>query len=84
MGRSVRIRPKRLGRKLQQIRESLGLDRSELIKKLGYKKTKLYPQNIWSFEQSEREPNLLIILQYARLGAVSVESLIDDKLDLYD
>ncbi len=82
MGRSNRIRPKKLGKKLEQIRISLGLDRSEIIHRLGYKETKLYPQNIWSFENSEREPNLLIILAYSRLSGISIEILVDDLLEL--
>ena len=82
MGRSNRIRPKRLGQKLEQIRVSLGLDRTEIIEKLGYKETKLYPQNIWSFEKSEREPNLLIILAYGRLAGLSTDLLLDDNLDV--
>jgi hypothetical protein len=82
MGRSNRIRPKRLGKKLEQIRFSLGLDRSEIIQRLEYKETKLYPQNIWSFEKSEREPNLLIILAYSRLYGISTDILIDDSMEL--
>lgn len=82
MGRSNRIRPKRLGKKLEQIRLSLGLDRTEIIQELGYKESKLYPQNIWSFENSEREPNLLIILAYSRLAGISTDDLIDDKISL--
>lgn len=82
MGRSNRIRPKKLGQKLEQIRTSLGLDRSEIIQSLGYKETKLYPQNIWSFEKSEREPNLLIILAYSQLAGISTDYLLDDNLDI--
>lgn len=82
MGRSNRIKPKRLGEKLKTIRESLGLDRKQIIEKLDYKESKLYPQNIWSFEKSEREPNLLILLAYSRLYGISTDVLVDDELDL--
>lgn len=82
MGRSNRIRPKRLGEKLEKIRESLGLDRKQIIERLDYKESKLYPQNIWSFEKSEREPNLLILLAFSRLAGVSTDVLINDELDL--
>ena len=34
------------------------------------------------FESGRREPNLLVLLRYARLAKVSVESLIDDEMDL--
>lgn len=82
MGRSSRVRPKRLGEKLLRIRESLGLERDEIIERLEYKESKLYPQNIWSFEKSEKEPNLLVILAYSRLAGISCDFLIDDQLEL--
>jgi DNA-binding XRE family transcriptional regulator len=34
------------------------------------------------YEHGKREPNLMLILQYARLAKVPVENLIDDSLDL--
>jgi transcriptional regulator with XRE-family HTH domain len=82
MGRSNRIKPKRLGEKLKLIRESLGLTLEQMIERLDYKESKLYPQNISGFEKSEREPNLLILLAYSRLAGVSSDVLIDDYLDL--
>jgi transcriptional regulator with XRE-family HTH domain len=33
-------------------------------------------------ESGRREPNLLLLLNYARLAKVTVENLIDDDLDL--
>lgn len=80
MGRAKRIRPKRLGEKLGKIRGEL--TREELILRLAYNDTKLYPQNIWDFEKSNKEPNLLVLLAYARLAGVSADVLIDDELDL--
>ncbi len=82
MGRSNRIKPNRLGGKLKLIRESLGLTLKQMIERLDYKESKLYPQNISGFEKSEREPNLLILLAYARLANISTDTLIDDDLDL--
>jgi transcriptional regulator with XRE-family HTH domain len=82
MGRSNRIRPEKLGEKLKFIRESLGLTQEQLIEKLRYSKSKLYPQNISGFENSEREPNLLILLAYARLIDISTDALIDDEIDI--
>jgi hypothetical protein len=35
-----------------------------------------------SYELGTGEPDLLTLLQYARLAGVSVESLIDDKMSL--
>lgn len=34
------------------------------------------------WELGRRGPNLMLLLQYARLARVTVESLIDDTLDL--
>ncbi|MDQ3749510.1 MAG: hypothetical protein M3367_10965 [Acidobacteriota bacterium] len=53
-----------------------------MIERLDYKESKLYPQNISGFEKSEREPNLLILLAYARLANISTDTLINDNLDL--
>lgn len=82
MGRSNRIRPKLLGEKLLLIRKSLGLNQEQIIKRLDYTESKLYPQNISGFETNEREPNLLVLLAYARLANIAVEIIIDDSLDL--
>jgi len=82
MGRANRIRPKRLGEKLEFIRTSLNLTREQIIERLDYTESNLYPQNIWGFEKSEREPNLLILLAYSRLAQIHLEVLVDDALDL--
>lgn len=37
---------------------------------------------ISEYEQSKREPNLLVVLRNARVADVSVEDLIDDALSL--
>jgi transcriptional regulator with XRE-family HTH domain len=50
-----------------------------LIKQLNVKEP-LYPASISQYEQGKREPSLLVVLAYARLAGVSVESLIDDKI----
>jgi transcriptional regulator with XRE-family HTH domain len=82
MGRSQRIKPKRLGEKLKLIRTSLGLTLEQMIERLDYRESKLYPQNISGFEKSEREPNLLILLSYSRLAGINTDVLIDDKMEL--
>ncbi|HEV7396405.1 MAG TPA: helix-turn-helix transcriptional regulator [Pyrinomonadaceae bacterium] len=84
MGRSYRERPKRLGRKLALIRQRLGLTQPELIVRLGVKGEPLYPSSITLYEQGKREPPLLVLLRYARLADVTMESLVDDKLKLPD
>lgn len=82
MGRSHRPRPARLGEKLRQIRASLGLTLEQLIKRLNYKDSPIYPTNISGMERGEREPPLLLLLAYARLVGISTDILIDDEMDL--
>ena len=78
MGNTRRERPKRLGRKLLAIRNKLGMSQSEMASRLRLKKYTV----ISSYEHGTREPNLITLLRYARAGHVSVEQLIDDKLNL--
>jgi transcriptional regulator with XRE-family HTH domain len=70
--------PKKLAKKLTQLRERLGLSQSEIAEKLGVKDR----ASISGYERGEREPPLPTLLAYARLGKVSVESLIDDKMSV--
>lgn len=80
MGRTSRRRPARLGEKLLQIREALGLSQNQLIRRLGFEE--LVQGTISAFEAGTREPSLLVLLEYARIANISVECLIDDELDL--
>ena len=82
MGRSNRPRPKRLGVKLRQIRAKLNLTLEQMIEKLDYKDSPIYPTNISGMERGEREPPLLLLLTYARLVGISTDVLIDDRLEL--
>lgn len=82
MGRAKRVMPKRLGEKLSRIRESLDLTLEGLIEKLDCPEIPLYPASISMYESGKREPPLLVLLSYARLGNVIVDVLIDDELNL--
>lgn len=77
-----RAMPKKLGKKLLQIRESLGMSQREIVKALKYHHTPLRASQISQYEQGQREPTMMLVLAYARLAKVSVESLIDDKMKL--
>lgn len=81
MGSKARQRPERLAEKLLQIRTGLGLSQSELLKRLRLEETISY-KKISDYELGQREPPLLILLQYARAAGVSTDVLIDDELDL--
>ena len=83
MGVKARQRPERLAEKLLQIRTALGLSQSELLRRLGLEDVISY-KKISDYERGEREPSLIILLQYARAVGVSTDVLIDDELDLPD
>lgn len=82
MGRARRHKPQKLAQKLQTIRENAGLSMSELIERIGSEEIPLYKSDISKYEAGTREPPLVILLHYARLGKISVETLIDDELDV--
>lgn len=80
MGSSPRPKPKHLGKKLRVIRiDRLGLSQTEMCKALGLK---VDYSAVSQFELGTREPSLLIVLKYARLAGVPMETLVDDKMSL--
>jgi transcriptional regulator with XRE-family HTH domain len=78
---STRLRQKRLAEKLLQIRLSLELSQSEMLRRLDAEDLITYHQ-ISGYESGRREPPLLILLKYARVAGVSTDVLIDDELNL--
>ncbi|HEY6661238.1 MAG TPA: helix-turn-helix transcriptional regulator [Pyrinomonadaceae bacterium] len=84
MGRAHRSRPNRLGEKLRLIRIHFGLTQSALINRLAVKGESLYPSSISLFEQSGREPSLLVLLAYSKLAGVTINELVDDQVKLSD
>lgn len=81
MGKAAREKPERLGEKLVQIRETLGLSQNEMIKRLGLVDM-LSRNNLSVYETGKREPSLLVLLRYARAVGIALEVLADDELDL--
>jgi len=74
--------PKKLAKKLYQIRAKLGLSQTEMVKALNYKASPLRAAQISQFESGRREPPLMLLLAYARLARISTDVLIDDKQEL--
>ena len=74
--------PKKLARKLTQIRKNLGLSQTEIVKALRYKASPLRASQISNYEQGKREPPLMLLLAYARLAGISTDALIDDNVEL--
>lgn len=81
MGTRARQRPERLAEKLLQVRLALGLSQSEMLRRIGLEDSISY-KKISDYERGEREPALIVLLQYARAAGVCVDILIDDDLDL--
>lgn len=81
MGKKARRKPERLAEKLTQIRAALGLSQSEMLKRLGVEDQIDYTA-ISKYELGRNEPSLIILLRYARVAGVSMETLVDDELDL--
>ncbi|MBA3713397.1 MAG: helix-turn-helix transcriptional regulator [Pyrinomonadaceae bacterium] len=78
---SRRTRPAKLAEKLLQIRLTLGLSQSEILRKLGIADTN-YRYYISQFENGQREPTLLLLFEYAKAAGVCLDVLVDDKQHL--
>lgn len=77
MGRAPIERPRHLAKKLRVIRTSLGLSQNQLIHRLGFD-GRLTQAEISAFELDKRVPPLAVLLQYARVGTTTIDSLVDD------
>lgn len=81
MGKTPRLKPKRLSEKLRQVRQRLNLSQNVLIRRMGLTNV-LVQASISGYESGTREPPLPVLLEYARVAGVWVDVLIDDDLDL--
>jgi len=82
MGRGKQEQPQRIAEKLKRIRLDLGLTQEEMTKRLESHNVKVYRGYVGLYEIGERVPSVLIILAYARIAGVPMETLCDDKLEL--
>lgn len=73
-----RPRPARLAEKLLALRRKLNLSQPKLAQRLEV----VTYHRVSEYESGRRDPNLMVLLRYARAGNVSVECLIDDELEL--
>jgi transcriptional regulator with XRE-family HTH domain len=67
---------------LKEIRTRLDLTQEQMTERLHKAKPGLQTGHISEYESGKREPSLLVLLEYSRIGNVSMESLVDDDLDL--
>ena len=79
MGRSPRNKPMKLSHKLLAIRKRLRMSQTEMARAL---ELKVHYSAVSNYELGTREPDMLIVLRYARLANVSMETLVDDHLNL--
>jgi len=83
MGQAPRNKPKRLGEKLLQIREALGLSQKEMAEQLAERTGfKINHKQISHYECDRSEPFLETTLAYARLASVEMNDIADDDVDL--
>lgn len=86
MGQGSRRRPvpRLLAKKLALIRARLGVGQAEMARLL--RKTPAPPDGgtISRLESGEREPNLLVLLEYARIARINAQILIDDGWSVRD
>ena len=79
MGRSRRNKPLLLSHKLLAIRKGLRMSQTEMARALGLT---VHYSAVSNFELGTREPDLLVVMRYARLAGVPMETLVDDQLSL--
>ena len=83
MGRTSRHTPKYLGKKLAEIRQSLGIKTlEEMAKRLNVEEINLYRSTIHEYESGKREPPLIVLLRYSELSGITINDLVDDKIEL--
>ena len=80
-----RNRPKRLAKKLLQIREALGLSQKDMAKRLCKKagfRFKITDQNISKYERDISIPPIEVLLAYSQLANVIMNQIVDDRVRL--
>jgi len=76
VGGHRRDKARLLSQKLLEIRKRLGMSQTEMARALNLK---AHYSAVSNYELDIREPNLIVLLRYARLAGVPMESLIDDE-----
>jgi transcriptional regulator with XRE-family HTH domain len=83
MGRTSREKPARLGEKLVQIRNTLGLSQDGIIRYMELT-DRLSRDDVSKFERGVREPSLIVLLKFAQAAGVCLDYLVNDALELPD
>lgn len=85
----VRKRPALLKNKLLAIRDFLNVGQVDMASKLeseilsySSRHYQIKPGRTSEYENGRREPNLFVLMAYARLAKVHLEDLVDDEISL--
>ena len=79
MGNAKGGRPRRLPEKLFAVREKLVASQNEMARLVGLG---MSGARISEYERGIREPNLTVLLAYAKAAEISTDDLIDDSVEL--
>lgn len=79
MGNCKRGRPRCLPAKLLAVRQKLEASQTEMARLIGLG---MSSARISEYEVGKREPNLMVILGYAKAAGISTDKLIDDSVEL--
>jgi DNA-binding XRE family transcriptional regulator len=83
VGRIPRHTPKFLGKKLAEIRQSLGINTLDgMAKRIDIEEINLYRSTIHDYENGKREPPLIVLLRYSELSGITINDLVDDRIEL--
>jgi DNA-binding XRE family transcriptional regulator len=69
--------PKRLARKLLDIRKGLNISQQDMASLLGLRTSH---KSVSGFERGTREPDLLVLLKYACLARITFQELVNDTM----
>lgn len=79
--RPLKYIPKRLGTKLRQIREALGLTQVEMLKRLGLPGV-INQSTISAYERNAKLPPYFVLARYGDVANVWIDVLVRDSLEL--
>jgi transcriptional regulator with XRE-family HTH domain len=81
VSKGVRQKPEHLAEKLKQIRLTLGLSQSQMLRRLGLEEVIPYTK-ISHYELGRRLPSFMELLRYAEAAGVCTDVLLRDDLEL--
>ena len=76
---SAKLKLEKLPAKLRAVRDHLGLSQSQLAARLSQQP---HYGRVSEYERGKRTPSLLTFLDYARLGGIHIDDLVDDVVEI--